>query len=155
MNIRRSYCVVLRKDNNLHNDRSSLCSTDTSIVLVNSNVYQDGWENYDKALCHRNRNVTKGFSSLRTWREHATEGTQRTVDARTEDDREKTVSFAEGGRDYRSWAGKPRINRWRVVLPSQWRVPAVDHPFHALLFRCNPVKTRPNSRSAAAESGST
>lgn len=24
-------------------------------------------------------------------------------------------------------------------------MPAVDHPFHAILYRCNPVESRPNS----------
>ena len=68
--------------------------------------------------------------------------------------REESVSRAEGGRDYRSWAGKPRINRWRVALPSQWRVPAVDHPFPRFIIPMQPRWITPQwPRSAVAESG--
>lgn len=114
----------------------------------------DGGKNDGKA-CYVTETVTREFSSLSTLRETTTKttvttttrtrSTERTVEVVYKATERKPSPLAEGGRDYRSWAGKPRINRWRVALPNQWRVPAVDHPFHAILYRCNPVESRPNS----------
>ena len=59
------------------------------------------------------RNDNEGFSSLRR-RGEDTQHKERKgtpVAKYTRRHREESVSRAEGGRDYRSWAGKPRINR--------------------------------------------
>lgn len=96
--------------------RLTLRTRSVSLVLITGR--RDGRENYDEALRHGKRNVVQGFSSLRTRR-----GEEKREDARKEEGgrrngaelvhqaTEETVSLAEGGRDYRSWAGKPGINR--------------------------------------------